>query len=113
MLPLNQSQERPKRNRDSIASLSEKKGQTVLLRARVQTSRPTGNKMVFLVLRQKIDTVQAILTVEDGKVSKYMVKWARSLPDESIVLVEGLVDEPKEEVKSVTVGDVEIKVNQV
>lgn len=69
--------------------------------------------MVFLVLRQKIDTVQAILTVEEEKVSKRMVKWASGLPDESIVLVEGIVDEPKEEVKSVTVGDVEIKITQV
>lgn len=69
--------------------------------------------MVFLMLRQKIDTVQALLTVEEGKVSKRMVKWTSGLPDESIVLVEGLVEEPKEEVKSATVGGVEIKITQV
>ena len=65
------------------------------------------------MLRQKIDTVQALLTVEEGKVSKRMVKWASGLADESIVLVEGVVEEPKEEVKSATVGDVEIKITQV
>ncbi|KAH8119816.1 aspartyl-tRNA synthetase [Phellopilus nigrolimitatus] len=112
-LPLNQSQERPKRTRDTIASLSEKLGQNVLLRARIQTSRAQGNKMVFLHLRQKIDTVQGLLVAEDGKISRPMVKWTAGLPDESIVLVEGIVEKPKEEIKSTTVKDVEVHINQI
>ncbi|KAI5121826.1 hypothetical protein M0805_003260 [Coniferiporia weirii] len=112
-LPLNQSQERPNRTRDNIATLSGKVGQNVFIRARIQTSRATGNKMVFLMLRQKIDTVQGILTVEEEKVSRPMVKWVAGLPDESIVLVEGVVDKPKEEIKSATVKDVEIKISQI
>ena len=84
-----------------------------MLRARIQTSRPTGNKMVFLMLRQRIDTVQGLVLAEEGKVSRPMIKWVASLPDESIVVIEGVVDKPKEEVKSATVKDVEIKISQV
>lgn len=69
--------------------------------------------MVFLVLRQRIDTVQAILAQKDGKVSKPMVKWVTGLPDESIVLVEGIVEKSQEEIKSATVKDVELQVEQV
>ncbi|KAL5519319.1 DPS1_1 [Sanghuangporus vaninii] len=112
-LPLNQSQERPNRPRDTIASLPDKLGQNVLLRARIQTSRATGNKMVFLNLRQRVDTVQALLVAEEGKVSRPMIKWTAGLPDESIVLVEGTVDKPVEEVKSATVKIVEIKISQI
>lgn len=112
-LPLNQSQERNNRPRDTIPSLSGKVGETVLLRARIQTSRATGNKMVFLNLRQRIDTVQGLLMAEEGKVSRPMIKWVAGLPDESIVLVEGVVDQAKEEVKSASVKDVEIKISQV
>ncbi|THH11584.1 hypothetical protein EW145_g538 [Phellinidium pouzarii] len=112
-LPLHQSQERPNRPRNDVALLSEKVGENVLIRARIQTSRATGNKMVFLMLRQKIDTIQGILTVDEESVSRPMVKWVAGLPDESIVLVEGVVDKPKEEIKSATVKDVEIKISQI
>lgn len=69
--------------------------------------------MVFLNLRQRIDSVQALLTVAEGKVSKQMVKWAASLADESIVLVEGTVQKTPELIKSATVGDVEVLVTKV
>ena len=86
-LPLNQSQSRPRRPRVQIASLNPNMdGELVLLRARVQTSRAQGNKMVFLNLRQRTDSVQALLTVQPEKVSKQMAKWAAGLSMESIVL---------------------------
>ncbi|KAI0078929.1 aspartate-tRNA ligase [Panus rudis PR-1116 ss-1] len=113
-LPLNQSQTRPRRSRVQIASLNPNQdGETVLLRARVQTSRAQGNKMVFLNLRQRTDSVQALLTVTPEKVSKQMVKWAASLQDESIVLVEGVVKKSPELIKSATVGDVELHLSHI
>jgi Aspartyl/asparaginyl-tRNA synthetases len=112
-LPLNQSQSRPRRNHALISSLSSRDGETVLLRARLQTSRAQGNKMVFLNLRQRTDSVQALLTVTPEKVSKQMVKWAASLADESIVLVEGVVRKSPEIIKSASVGDIEVHVTQV
>jgi aspartyl-tRNA synthetase len=113
-LPLNQSQTRPRLTHTSIGSLSPAlDGQTVLFRARVQTSRAQGNKMVFLNLRQRSDSVQALLLVDSDKVSKQMVKWAASLADESIVRVEGIVKKAPELIKSASVGDVEVHVSKV
>lgn len=42
-----------------------------------------------------------------------MVKWVSGLPDECIVLVEAIVEKSQEEVKSATVKDVELQVEQV
>jgi aspartyl/asparaginyl-tRNA synthetase len=111
---LNQSQSRPGKPRHQIASLSPQlDGKAVIIRARVHTLRAQGNKMVFLNLRQRTDSVQAILEVEEGKVSKFMVKWASGLASESIVLVEGIVQKPFEEIKSATIKDTELKLTSV
>jgi len=69
--------------------------------------------MVFLNLRQRTDSVQALLTVTPGKVSKQMVKWAAGLADESIVLVQGIAAKTHEPIKSASVSDVEIHVEEV
>jgi lysyl-tRNA synthetase class II len=112
-LPLNQSQSRPGVLRHQIASLSsELDGKTVVIRARVHTLRPQGNK-VFLKLRQRTDSVQALLSVEEGKVSKLMVKWAAGLSSENIVLVEGIVQKSPEEIKDATIKDVELVLTRV
>ncbi|KAH9014212.1 aspartyl-tRNA synthetase [Lactarius hengduanensis] len=113
-LPLNQSQSRPGNPRHQIASLSSQlDGQHVVIRARVHTLRAQGNKMVFFNLRQRTDSVQALLSVEDGKVSKFMVKWASGLASESIVLVEGIVKKSPEEIKSATIKDVELQLTRI
>lgn len=69
--------------------------------------------MVFLNLRQRTDSVQALLTVTPEKVSKQMVKWAAGLADESIVLIEGIATKTHEPIKSASVSDVEIHVEKV
>lgn len=113
-LPLHQSQSRPNRKRTDIATLSAKNdSEHVLLRARIQTSRLQSNKMVFLSLRQRTDTIQAMLAVDDKQVSRQMVKWAASLSDESIVLVHGTVVKSPESIKSCSIDDVEIQVSEV
>ncbi|KIJ21698.1 hypothetical protein PAXINDRAFT_5844 [Paxillus involutus ATCC 200175] len=113
-LPMHQSQSRPGRKRTDISTLTaQNDGEKVFLRARVQTSRLQGNKMVFLNLRQRTGTVQALLQVTAELVSKQMVKWAGSLADESIVLVEGTVKKSPEPIKSATVDDVEIHISEL
>ncbi len=113
-LPLNQSQSRPGRKRTPVASLSpDLDGQTVLVRARVQASRAQGSKMVFLNLRQRTDSVQALLVLAQDKVSKQMIKWAAGLQTESIVLAEGVVKKAPEPINSATVQDVELHLTQV
>jgi aspartyl/asparaginyl-tRNA synthetase len=72
-----------------------------------------GSKMVFLALRQRQHTVQALVVVAPGTVSKQMVKWAASIPLESIVLVEGVIKRSPEEIKGATIKDAEVHVNKV
>jgi aspartyl/asparaginyl-tRNA synthetase len=69
--------------------------------------------MVFLNLRQRMYSVQGLVFVSQDSVSKQMVKWAAGIPAESVVLVEGTVQSPQEEVKSATVGDAEILIGKV
>lgn len=80
ILPVNQSQKRERRERVLIRSLNDRESQTVLLRARIHTTRAKG-KQCFMVLRQQADTVQAVLAVdkEQQKISKQMVKFAGGL----------------------------------
>jgi aspartyl-tRNA synthetase len=111
---MHQSQSRPNRTRIDIATLSANNDtEHVLIRARIQTSRLQGNRMVFLNLRQRTDTIQAMLAVTDKQVSKQMVKWAASLSDESIVLVLGTVVKSPEPIKSCSIDDIEIHVSEV
>ncbi|KAG1718348.1 hypothetical protein EDB19DRAFT_1798055 [Suillus lakei] len=105
-LPLHQSQSRPNRKRTDIATLSATNdSEHILIRARIQTSRLQGNKMVFLNLRQRTDTIQAMLAVSDKQVSKQMVKASS--------LVHGTVVKSPESIKSCSIDDVEIHVNEL
>jgi aspartyl-tRNA synthetase len=54
-----------------------------------------------------------MLSVEEGKVSKFMVKWTTGLSDESIVLVEGIVQKSPGEIKDATIKDVELILTRV
>ncbi|KQJ86708.1 aspartate--tRNA ligase 2, cytoplasmic [Brachypodium distachyon] len=88
-------------------------GRSVLIRARAHTIRPVGRKMAFVVLRQGMSTVQCVLVVSaDAGISAQMVRFAASLPKESVVAVEGVVSLPKEDLKSAT-QEVEIQVRKL
>ncbi|KAJ3147556.1 aspartate--tRNA ligase dps1 [Geranomyces michiganensis] len=113
-LPVNRSEERSGRTRTKIASLSEKNiGETVLLSARLQTSRPTGNKKNFIVLRQGTVTAQAVLTVDEATISKQMQKFSCSITSESLVLVEAKVVKALQQVTSCTIQDVELQIEKL
>ncbi|TPX71607.1 hypothetical protein CcCBS67573_g06128 [Chytriomyces confervae] len=113
-LPLNQSQERTGRVRTRIESLGvEMVDQTVLMSARVQKTNATGAKLCFLTLRQRTSTVQAVVSQDAANVSKTMLRFAIDIPTESLVLVEGVVTQPKELVKSCTVQTVELKIKTI
>lgn len=133
----------PARPLDSVASiLSKKPGDHVRFRARVHHIRPlgecphhhpdlpgdpenavthpqhvrSGSKILFLILRQQLATVQAVVTEEEGKISPNMVRWAEGINREAIVIVEGLVQTPPEnqsEVKSTSIHKYEVKVQKV
>ncbi|KAJ9089169.1 aspartate--tRNA ligase dps1 [Entomophthora muscae] len=109
--PLNQSQERTYQNRKAIDSISAKMaGEPVWVRARVQTSRLAGSKNCFFVLRQSTLTIQGVVSIDEDKVSKHFLKFAGSIPPESIVLVHAQVVKTEEAIKSCTVQDSELKI---
>lgn len=87
-------------------------GKTVLVRARVHTTRGKG-KSAFLVLRQRTATVQAVMFANDTTVSKGMVKYACGIPKESIVDVEGVVAVTSSPVESCSQKSVELSVTGV
>ncbi|KAL1408373.1 aspartate--tRNA ligase dps1 [Vanrija albida] len=111
-LPLHQSQERLGREWLSFDKLTDADvGKEVVFRARLHNMRPQGAKIVFLQLRQQIETLQGVLvasTKEDDphQVSKQMLKYAQQIPAESIVVVEGVIK--KAEVKSCTIQNYEV-----
>lgn len=69
--------------------------------------------MVFLALRQQLSTIQAIVQVNPNTISKQMVKWVAGLDLESIVLVEGKVQQPQVPVESTSVKEREIAIEKV
>ncbi|KAJ3183600.1 aspartate--tRNA ligase dps1 [Gaertneriomyces sp. JEL0708] len=113
-LPLNQSQERTGRQRRKIEDLTQSDvDQTVLLSARVQTSRPTGSKKCFITFRQKTVTVQGVLTVDENTISKHMQRFAAGIPVESLVLVEAKVVKALQKVESCTIQELELQIEKL
>jgi len=111
-LPMIQSKDRPGRVFTRVENLDESKAnQTVLLRVRVHTSRPTGN-LCFLLLRQRSFTVQAVVA-KGGNVSKEMVTFSKNISKESIVDVEGVVSVVNARIESATQQTVEIQVQKI
>lgn len=94
----------------------------IWLRARVHATRSKG-KSAFIVLRQRVHTLQLVIMVGD-KVSKQLLKFAAAISkvcahfivyfyQESIVDVYGTVKKPDGEIASCTQKDAEIHVKQV
>jgi nondiscriminating aspartyl-tRNA synthetase len=83
-------------------------GKEITLRGRIQTTRPVGAKKGFFVIRQRFNTVQAILSVDADQISKQMLKWALSVPSESLVVITAKVTVPPDPIKSCTVQDAEL-----
>ncbi|KAJ3691240.1 hypothetical protein LUZ61_020404 [Rhynchospora tenuis] len=90
----------------------EMKGETVLIRGAAQAIRPTSKKIVFLVVRQSMSTVQCILVVTKDVISPQMVCFATSLTKESIVDVEGVISVPDKLITGAT-QQVEIQMRKL
>ncbi|XP_009598884.1 aspartate--tRNA ligase 2, cytoplasmic-like [Nicotiana tomentosiformis] len=91
----------------------EMRDQVVLIRGRVQTIRPVGKKIAFVVVRERGFTVQCVLTVKPELVSAHMVKFATSLSKESIVDVEGVVTVPEKPITGATQQQVEVQISKL
>jgi nondiscriminating aspartyl-tRNA synthetase len=88
-------------------------GKEVVFRARIHHLRKMSSKFVFFMFRQQLATIQGVL-MEHADISKYMLYWAEHLDAETIVLVRGILQEPKAkqgEVLGATIHDVEVSVH--
>ncbi|KAK7084157.1 Aspartate--tRNA ligase, cytoplasmic [Halocaridina rubra] len=109
---MNRSQEIRPIEHNEISVLNKTMAEkTVLLRARLHTSRGKG-KQAFFVLRNRQHTVQCVLAVGDN-VSKQMIKFVCNITKESIVDVQGKVVEVEQKVEACSVQDVELHVTDV
>ena len=110
--PLIVSDTMTERNFRNIDELSAWNNQTVWVRARVGNSRAVG-KGIFLIFRDGLDSVQAIVWQNTGTVPKGMVKYAQGISLESIVDIECLVRPAAETVQSCSVKDFELQIKQI
>lgn len=84
-----------------IADLAD--GTEVAVRCWVVNARIQSAKLGFLNLRDGPSTIQAVVAASDT-LSRQMVKFASTVPSESVVDAIGIVKEPKEPVKSATIS---------
>ena len=77
-------------------------GPHITFTATVVNARSQSAKLAFLVFGDGTATIQAVVAASE-ELSRQMVKFASSIPSESVVLVHALVKKPKDPVKSTTI----------
>ncbi|KAK2740966.1 hypothetical protein FQN55_008521 [Onygenales sp. PD_40] len=116
-LPLMQSRERPREElakfEDIAKRLEEEEGKVVTFRARVHHVRRMGPKLVFVVFRQQVTTLQGVLAERSGEISMLMVQWAEHIRVGSIVKVKGVLTKPDVPVAGSTIHNLEIHVQEM
>ena len=106
---LMQSKTRDSDTRIQIDTINkEMLGKEVCFRARLHHVRAMGPKLVFLIFRQQIHTIQGVLVEDTGKISAAMLHWAEHLRSGNIMLIKGIVQEPTSPVKATSIHDVEL-----
>ncbi|KAI3912402.1 hypothetical protein MKW92_048609 [Papaver armeniacum] len=87
------------------------KDKTVLIRGKIQTSRSVGKNSGFLVLKEKVCSIQCVLNVENN-FSPQLVKFATSLSNEFNVNIEGIASVLDYPIKRAT-QNVELQVTKI
>ncbi|EPE08358.1 aspartyl-trna synthetase [Ophiostoma piceae UAMH 11346] len=105
------------RNKDDETPLAElpglRAGTPVTFVARLHRVRSISAKLAFLVFRQQVDTLQGVLHCRDHEVSENFVRWAGHLSAESLVHVQGVLQEPIEPIKGCSIHNVELLISHV
>lgn len=97
----------------NIEDLTEdREGQSVWLRGRVSNSRAVG-KGVFLVIRQTLNTVQAVVYPDSDKITKSFVKYTAGIPLESVIDILAKIVLPETPVLSTTLKNIELAVEEI
>ncbi|KAF2752341.1 aspartyl-tRNA synthetase [Sporormia fimetaria CBS 119925] len=113
-LPLTGSKEFKPTNaaRIDLEDIKKQEDKEITFRCWVENARPQGAKLAFLVLRQGLSTVQAVVAAGET-ISKQMVKFAQNLSTESTLVVTGTVKRAPEPVKGATIKDFEVHITKL
>lgn len=98
-----------------LSDIKEKhfEGQAIGFTARLHHARALSAKLVFLLFRQQIDTIQGVLEVSEGAVTEDFVHWVQRLHPESIVRVQGRLRRAPEPVKTCSIHELELVVDRI
>lgn len=111
-LPLIQSQEKSDKKYTEVKAINpELQGESFWVRGHLQNVR-AKSKIAFVLLRQGIATIQAVLS-ESEQVPRAMIKFAASIPKESVIDMHVTVTLPNQPVNSTTQKDVELNVHKI
>jgi ergosteryl-3beta-O-L-aspartate synthase len=113
-LPIMQSTTRDTQKRINIDEITDDMtGQEVTFRCRLYHVRNMGTKLVFLIFRQRISTIQGVMTEKPGEIGPLMMHWAEHLRTGSICLVTGTIKKPEIPVKSASIHTAEVHVSHL
>jgi ergosteryl-3beta-O-L-aspartate synthase len=113
-LPLVQSREEQQDKWTPLPSISpEMVDQNVTFRARLHTLRRMSPRLVFLVFREQLTTVQGVLQAEEGRISEHMVRWTEHIRSGSLLLVTGEVQRPVQDITGTSIHDAEILIDRL
>lgn len=101
-------------NRIEIDTINDEMiGQEVTFRARLHHHRNMGQKLLFIIFKQRLSTIQGVMVEEAGKTGPLMLHWVEHLRTGTIVRVKGVVQKPAVAVKSASMHNIEIKVTHL
>ncbi|KMU86395.1 aspartyl-tRNA synthetase [Coccidioides immitis H538.4] len=113
-LPFMQSRDRPRQTLAKFDSITpDMAGQEITFRARLHVVRRMGQKLVFLVFRQQVITLQGVLTEKKGEISILMIQWAEHIRVGSILKVKGVIRKPEVPVIGTTMHDLEVHIQEI
>lgn len=113
-LPLVQSQYRTGETLTQFETVEDSMaGQEISFRARLHVIRRMGAKLVFLIFRQQVYTLQGVLSELPGVVSQRMIHYAEHIQTGSIVRVKGVLQEPKVPILGTTIHHVELLIQDI
>jgi aspartyl-tRNA synthetase len=87
-------------------------GTEVLVRVDVATARSQSAKLAFLNFRDGLDSIQAVVAASE-QLSRQLVKFAATIPPESVVDVVGLAKDVPEPIKSASISNKELHIQQI
>ena len=82
-------------------------------RARIHAMRHMSSHLAFVVLREHGVTLQAVLSENGTGITPHMMHWVMRLPTESLVLVRGTLEKPRDMITGCDIAHLELHLTHV